>query len=180
MEYFGRTWRTWRTRRTRRIWKKWKISTRWHPSYDSNTQKLYLSIWWLNTFNFAALTATVKNRNIRVWRTRSWVSTRWDNIKRNIDPWLGILITLNYNCNIASFSVVRRCCGFFCFFVFAFCFCACAIQFFWSNWFEGNVAMAFIFSSFFIMVRGYIVLSPYDPIDLRLFVSIFLPLFFCV
>ena len=41
---------------------------------------------------FAACMATVeRNHNICAWRSGSWVSSRWENIKRNVDPWLQLV-----------------------------------------------------------------------------------------
>ena len=30
----------------------------------------------------------LKNHNIRTWRTWSWVRSRWENIKWNVEPWI--------------------------------------------------------------------------------------------
>ena len=81
-----RTWRTWKTQRTL---KRWKTSSRW-------LKTLYLwfktRLFWLKTPSlfYGFYVDGPKHRNKRFRTTWSLV-TKWENIKRNVEPCLGRL-----------------------------------------------------------------------------------------
>ena len=97
MEWVGRTWRTWRTWRTG---KRWKTLTKWLKTPYSCFKTLHFVtqnalIVQLMTQNILQyLWQQLKNHNINIhaWRTWSWVSSRWENIKRNVEPGLQYVI----------------------------------------------------------------------------------------
>ena len=58
-----------------RTWKRWKTSTTWLKTLFMIQNSLFVN---QNTL--------IVNHNIPAWRTWSWVSSRWESTKRNIEP----------------------------------------------------------------------------------------------
>ena len=91
-----RSWRTWKTWKTRRTGKRWKTSTRWiqipyswfKTLYFVTQNTLIVKLMTQNILRYLWRWLKNHNINIQAWRTWSWVSSRWENIKRNAELWL--------------------------------------------------------------------------------------------
>ena len=83
--------------RTQKTWKRWETSNIWPKTlstYDSkhyifkNQNTLIVHNMTENTLFYGFHGDGWKNLNICTWRTWSWVSSKWENIQQNIEPWI--------------------------------------------------------------------------------------------